>query len=686
MKQKLLLIVLLCLLCGTTMMAKSVKRPESYNYIRGTEAFRENNFELALEYFNKDIKENSKNGYSYYWISTIRYHQEDYARGLISADKSIKLIPWRDHEYISKAYRLRAGYHLVLADTVKALSDMDKAIDNQRTVDNYVGRAHIYYLQGKYKLADEDYKSALKLDPNNPVLLMGFWRNAMAQQHFDEAVNYCNKAIMINKDFSRVYAYRAQAYSELKKWDEATTDIVHALSIDYDEYAFNQALDLQEPALTMLLAKIKVEMAKAPAMAYWPHLAAMIYEGNKQYGKALDCYMLSNKIEPSAATYERIAACYNDMEDYKQALENVNKSLTMDADDVDAKRLKVEILLAMGETIEAYRGLEELIALSPEDASLYFTRAKMNEKEGDIDAAIDDYSVGIALSPASSFAYLYRGRCYSEQMNQAQAVTDFLKVIELENTPDKYYALPFAYKELGDNAKAISIMNGIISRDSQDCGAYYNAACLYSGMRDIGNALVYLEKALDLGYDDFKGMEEDADLDFVRDKPQFKALIEKHKPVKVVELNIVEDRMSEVVSQDERKEEVTTEVPFTRANGVCKVKCSINGLPLHFIFDTGAADVTMSQVEASFLAKNGYLSRKDVVGSARYTDANGNVSVGTVIILRKVDFGGLELKDVRASVVSNQRAPLLLGQSVLSRLGKIEIDNARQVIKVTHSE
>ena len=88
-------------------------------------------------------------------------------------------------------------------------------------------------------------------------------------------------------------------------------------------------------------------------------------------------------------------------------------------------------------------------------------------------------------------------------------------------------------------------------------------------------------------------------------------------------------------------------------------------------------------VEATFMMKNDFLSEKDVVGSQHFLDANGNVSVGTVINLRKVDFGGLELTNVRASVVRNQKAPLLLGQSVLGRLGKIEIDNSKHVFRIS---
>lgn len=83
------------------------------------------------------------------------------------------------------------------------------------------------------------------------------------------------------------------------------------------------------------------------------------------------------------------------------------------------------------------------------------------------------------------------------------------------------------------------------------------------------------------------------------------------------------------------------------------------------------------------MMKNGYLSEDDIMGKQYYSDANGNVSEGTEINLRKVNFGGMELTNVRASVVKNQKAPLLLGQSVFKRLGKIEIDNDRKVLRIT---
>jgi clan AA aspartic protease (TIGR02281 family) len=115
---------------------------------------------------------------------------------------------------------------------------------------------------------------------------------------------------------------------------------------------------------------------------------------------------------------------------------------------------------------------------------------------------------------------------------------------------------------------------------------------------------------------------------------------------------------------------------------MCKVKCEINDLPLHFIFDTGASDVTMSSVEATFMLKNGYLCESDLSGKQYYRTADGSIAEGVKVSLRNVKFAGLTLSNVKAGIVTNQSAPLLLGQSVLERLGRIEIDNDNMLIRI----
>ena len=119
--------------------------------------------------------------------------------------------------------------------------------------------------------------------------------------------------------------------------------------------------------------------------------------------------------------------------------------------------------------------------------------------------------------------------------------------------------------------------------------------------------------------------------------------------------------------------------------GVSIIPCKVNGLNLNFIFDTGASDVSISMTEADFMIKNGYLSKSDIVGSNKYLDANGNLNVGVIINLKEIEIGGLKLFNVKASVVKNNKAPLLLGQSAIGKLGKIQLDLEQNTLTILSS-
>ncbi len=121
-------------------------------------------------------------------------------------------------------------------------------------------------------------------------------------------------------------------------------------------------------------------------------------------------------------------------------------------------------------------------------------------------------------------------------------------------------------------------------------------------------------------------------------------------------------------------------IHMEQEGGVYKVPCEVNGLKLKFIFDTGAASVCISQTYAEMMLENGYLDKSDILGKSQSTIADGSNIDNVVINLRKVEIGGLSLENVSAVVVPTQNAPLLLGQSVIQRLGKVSIDGEYLVI------
>ena len=123
-------------------------------------------------------------------------------------------------------------------------------------------------------------------------------------------------------------------------------------------------------------------------------------------------------------------------------------------------------------------------------------------------------------------------------------------------------------------------------------------------------------------------------------------------------------------------------VQMTRQEGgTFLIPGKVNGVELNFVFDTGASNVCLSAAEAIFMLKNGYLNQEDIKGTSYAQIANGDIVENTEIVLRKVEVGGIVINNVRATVSHNLDAPLLFGQSAIQKLGPIQLNGDKLIIK-----
>lgn len=130
------------------------------------------------------------------------------------------------------------------------------------------------------------------------------------------------------------------------------------------------------------------------------------------------------------------------------------------------------------------------------------------------------------------------------------------------------------------------------------------------------------------------------------------------------------------------EEESLYEVPFEKRQGVRFVKVKVNGVELEMIFDTGASGVSLSLTEAIYLFKQGKLSPDDIEGQTYSQIADGSIVEGMIINIRQLEIGeGLIAENVKAIVVGNMEAPLLLGNSAIEDFGSFEIDDVNEVIR-----
>lgn len=121
-------------------------------------------------------------------------------------------------------------------------------------------------------------------------------------------------------------------------------------------------------------------------------------------------------------------------------------------------------------------------------------------------------------------------------------------------------------------------------------------------------------------------------------------------------------------------------IQMEKDGGVYKVPCSVNGVKMKFIFDTGASSVCLSQSTAQFLFDGDYISASDIKGSGKSQIADGSIVNHTIINLHDIEIAGLHIYDVEATVIEGQNAPLLLGQSAIQKLGYISINGNQLII------
>lgn len=127
-------------------------------------------------------------------------------------------------------------------------------------------------------------------------------------------------------------------------------------------------------------------------------------------------------------------------------------------------------------------------------------------------------------------------------------------------------------------------------------------------------------------------------------------------------------------------------IQMENEGGVYKVPCTVNGVKMKFIFDTGAATVSMSQTMAQFLLDGEYLSESDIKGTGKSVLADGSIVNHAIIILKDVEIGGMHIHNIDATVIEGQNAPLLLGQSAIQELGRVSIEGNKLIIHSIDNE
>jgi clan AA aspartic protease (TIGR02281 family) len=641
--------------------------------------YREGDYVEAIICLSKYINKNPKDVDALNIRAKCYKYVDDYTQAFSDINEAIKSYDKKAKSNKDALYAQRGRFYADIENYDAALKDYATAFKiNPKNTDVLFERANLYYNLENYFASDADWKQILKIENDNIYAMIGLARNMTAKGQIDEAIKELDRLGKIDVRNSQIYEYRAKAYAEKEDYRKAIDDIINCIYYDeLDRFNLAYLSRYAEHEFTYALAKVSEKVVTDTENKIdWLYIRTSLYERHEMYKEAIVDYNTIENLSPSPQIYiyTRRGICYNEIGEYDKAIAEFDKGLELQEHEslylykADTERLK-------GDYESSIADFTKAIELDPMNGYAYYKRGWTKEFKKDFQGALSDYTTAIEIDKDYVYTYVTRGRLYQKELNQPElAEKDFQTILILENHIQKNgNCRQYALFHLERIDEAITYQDSILSKHPTS-GNYYDAVCLYSLMNRPIDAIRYLRIAFEKGYRDFIHMERDTDLDNIRNIPEFIELLKEWKN----KIENISKETGQITQQVEIKKYVVKTKPLK--SGIYEIPCTINDLPLKFIFDTGASDITISSLDAAFMLKNHYLNEYDFKDKRNYRTASGDIVEGTIIRLRKIKIGELELNNIEASVVHKQNAPLLFGQSALGKFVNITIDHAKSEI------
>lgn len=511
--------------------------------------------ELATRAIN--MKPNAR---SYFIRADSRYSKKDYEAALDDYNTAISTYNgyYTTDKYKARLYYWRGRTKQNLGKYDDAISDFTTSLNNnyEEAGNAYWNRGNCYYKQQKYKESDDDYAKAIDRTSDAKDLSKLYKYRGDCQNNlgdYDNADKLFTRAISYNADNYNAYWSRGYLRNDRSKPDEALADYKKAVSIINATGADGKSVDLGYIYRNMAriyytsmkddeaMEAINKSLMANPNYADAFLTRANIWQVMKNYPKAKADYanaisLTSDDKVVSDLYFDRSYKLDWEILDYKSALEDLNKSISLDP--IDAMKFWHRALTYdyKKDYPKALADCDKAIQLSGSNvpSGLYTLKASLKEKSGDIKGAVSNYQSALKIDDNNASIYYNLGRLFKTKLNNNDlAETNLSKAIEIAADDPASAMGDYAEVIKGNTAKAVSSVLEKVEKYRNDKYEYkwqlHNAACIYALSGNKAKALEYLDRSLAAGFDDYNHLVNDRDLVSLTTMPQYTAILVRHK-------------------------------------------------------------------------------------------------------------------------------------------------------------
>jgi tetratricopeptide (TPR) repeat protein len=366
-----------------------------------------------------------------------------------------------------EAYISLAQLYLEQGAKDKALHTLTQmTAANPSSAEGFSKLAGLYFERGDEKKAESCYRRALQLDPSDTRTIEILAGLLEQQGRYKEAITVFEDAMESNPEYPRYMAYMAALY--IKAGDKQTGDAYFAQLRALDPknarliaYEYSR-LSMHEEAIRELTALLK----KNPNLHSERLLLAIMLEQRKQWEKAIvELRKIPENSRLIVNAKINLGYCLRHTRKFPEAIEILNKALTMTHDRDNIGRIYGTLADIYGETKEFKQGirlLNQAIKKNPNNLDLVEAKANLlyTAKLGQQGVMV--LKKALTKSPRDVSLLYSLGALY-EQMGRVKESLDIMRqVIEIE--PNNYSALNFIGYTMADQGQDLDQAERLIRR------------------------------------------------------------------------------------------------------------------------------------------------------------------------------------------------------------------------------
>lgn len=277
---------------------------------------------------------------------------------------------------------------------------------------------------------------------------------ASKKEDCESALSYYDKAIAIDSTYTDAYLDRAECEIDLKQFDEALADAAKVLALtdnkSYKAYYYKGKAEMEKGEYDKSIASLTAALEIRPRYADPYFTRGTVYllqaydkdEAHHHHSltealKNYDQFIELNK-RSSEAFFDR-GEVKMELHDYKGAIADFNKAISLKPDDYDAHTMKAICNYHFGYTEQALKEFDAIIRMDSSYVDAHFNKGIILIDLARYEEAIEEFDQVVKKDPEHADGYEKRGEAKFENGMIDEGCEDFKIAAEMGDEEAQYW-------------------------------------------------------------------------------------------------------------------------------------------------------------------------------------------------------------------------------------------------------